>query len=380
MQGFMAEFEGYIAAQDEIEMSEVPVKFPRLARYSFMTWGQIVDSFVEDAKLKALVSSLWGYFGLPPSKLASIYYAMPFMAYLREGGYYPKGRSQDISRAFVRFIEERGGTVLLKTPVEEIVVEDHAARGVKTKNGDTYTSRVVVSNANAHDTFRRMMSEEAYLADYLAKLDTYEVSLSSFQVFLGLKEDLVRKNGVTDSEIFCETGYDPDAAYRSLLAADVENGGFGLTLYDNLYDGYSPKGKNTVNIISLQGFDHWKPYEDAYKKGNKTEYDKEKTRMADILIRRVEEKFLPGLSDAIEVKEVGTPLTNLRYTSNTRGAIYGFDQRLNNSGPTRLGHKTPIRNLYLSGAWTRPGHGYSAVLWSGLSCFGEIMNEWTDAG
>jgi all-trans-retinol 13,14-reductase len=379
MQGFMDDFDGFMQAQNEIEMSDVPVKFPRLAKYSFSTWGQIVDSFVEDAKLKAIVSSLWGYFGLPPSKLASIYYAMPFMGYLREGGYYPKGRSQDISRAFVRFIEERGGTVLLKTAVDEIVVKNHAARGVKTKNGDLYTSRVVVSNANAHDTFRKMMNEEAYLADYLGKLDAYDVSLSSFQVFLGLKEDLVRKHGVTDSEIFYETSYDGDAAYNVMLAADIENCGFGLTLYDNLYEGYSPKGKNTVNIIALQGFDHWKPYEDAYKKGDKTEYNKEKTRMADILIRRVEGTFLPGLSDAIEVKEIGTPLTNLRYTRNTRGAIYGFDQTLNNSGPTRLGHKTPIQNLYLAGAWTRPGHGYSAVLWSGLSCFGEIMNEWTDS-
>jgi prolycopene isomerase len=224
------------------------------------------------------------------------------------------------------------------------------------------------------------MSEESCPADYLARLDANDVSLSSFQVFLGLGEDLVGKHGVTDSEIFYETGYDADAAYRAMLAADIENCGFGLTLYDNLYEGYSPKGKNTVNIISLQGFDHWKRYEDAYERGEKTEYNKEKARMADVLIGRVEDRFLPGLSDAIEVKEIGTPLTNLRYTRNTRGAIYGFDQTLNNSGPTRLGHKTPVRNLYLAGAWTRPGHGYSAVLWSGLSCFGEIMNEWTDSG
>jgi all-trans-retinol 13,14-reductase len=41
-----------------------------------------------------------------------------------------------------------------------------------------------------------------------------------------------------------------------------------------------------------------------------------------------------------------------------------------------LGHETPIGNLYLAGAWTQPGHGYSAVLWSGLECFGEIMQKW----
>ena len=98
--------------------------------------------------------------------------------------------------------------------------------------------------------------------------------------------------------------------------------------------------------------------------------------MADILIKRLENTLLPGLSQAIEVMEIGTPLTNVRYTSNYRGAIYGWDQTVNNSGQSRLPHTTPIKNLYLSGAWTKPGHGYSAVLRSGLSCFAEIMQSW----
>jgi prolycopene isomerase len=98
--------------------------------------------------------------------------------------------------------------------------------------------------------------------------------------------------------------------------------------------------------------------------------------MADILIDQAEKTLLPGLRSAIDVIEIGTPLTNVRYTGNYRGAVYGFDQTLNNSGQNRLGHKTPIKNLYLAGAWSRPGHGYGAVIPSGLECFGEIMQEW----
>ncbi|MGD0201119.1 MAG: hypothetical protein ABSD27_10265, partial [Bryobacteraceae bacterium] len=104
-------------------------------------------------------------------------------------------------------------------------------------------------------------------------------------------------------------------------------------------------------------------------------YRAEKERIADIYIRQAE-KVLPGLAKAIEVQEIGTPLTNVRYTGNYRGSIYGWDQTLDNSGMRRLGHSTPVKNLYLSGAWTRPGGGYSAVLWSGLECFGEIMRTW----
>jgi prolycopene isomerase len=149
-----------------------------------------------------------------------------------------------------------------------------------------------------------------------------------------------------------------------------------LTLYDNLFEGYSPKGKNTVNIIALQGYDPWEKYAPDYWNGNKTAYRAEKERMARVLIERAEKTFLPGLSKAIEVMEVGTPLTNIRYTRNYRGAVYGWDQTLDNSGQTRLPHKTPVKNLFLAGAWTRPGHGYSAVIMSGLECFGEIVQGW----
>jgi len=259
--------------------------------------------------------------------------------------------------------------------VEEILVKDHTAYGVRTSDGKEYTGKVVVSNANAHDTFHTMMKEDDSLKEYLARMDQFSVSLSSFQVFLGLKKDLVGKVGITDTEIFCTTTYDPEAEYKDAVNAEVE-GGFGLTLYDNVYKGYSPKGKNTLNIITLQGYDHWKKHEADYFKGKKDAYRKEKERMADILIDQVEETLLPGLRDAIEVKEIGTPLTNVRFTGNYRGAIYGWDQTLDNSGESRLPHTTPIKSLYLSGAWTKPGHGYGGVIWSGLECFGEIMQKW----
>jgi all-trans-retinol 13,14-reductase len=376
MKGVANDINKLSSAKGEVDMSRFPMDFPYLYNSFNKTWGQIVDARIKNPKLKAIISALWGYYGLPPSKLASIYYALPTINYLQEGGYYPKGRSQKISDAFVAFIEERGGKVMLNTKVQEILVKDHSAYGVKSSDGKEYIGKVVVSNANAYDTFHTMMKEGEYLKEYLARMDQFSVSLSCFQIFLGLKKDLVKEAGITDTEIFYETGYDPEAGYQACLNADVENSGFGLTLYDNLYKGYSPEGKNTLNILILQGYDHWKKYEADYFKGNKTEYRKEKERMAEILIRQVEKTLLPGLSKAIEVKEIGTPLTNLRYTGNYRGAIYGFDQTLDNSGQSRLPHSTPIDNLYLAGAWTRPGHGYGAVIPSGLECFGEIMQKW----
>jgi prolycopene isomerase len=376
MRGLNADVQKLSQAQGQIDMSRFPVEFPYLVKGSSMTWGQMVDARLRDPRLKAIVSALWGYYGLPPSRLSPFYYALPTWSYLEDGGYYPVGKSQKISDALVKFIKERGGQVRLGTRVQEILVKDHAACGARTEAGEEFKARVVISNASAPDTFRKLLPAAEVPADYLRKLDGYSISLSSFQVYLGLKKDLVGELGIKDTEIFYHTGYDPEADYREALAGNVEAGGFCATLYDNLYPGYSPKGKNTLNLLTLSGYEPWRKYEADYLVGNKTEYKAEKERMADVLIARAEKALLPGLRDAIEVREVGTPLTNLRYTANPRGAVYGWDQTLDNSGSTRLPHKTPVRNLYLAGAWTRPGHGYGGVLWSGLECFGEIVKEW----
>jgi prolycopene isomerase len=191
-----------------------------------------------------------------------------------------------------------------------------------------------------------------------------------------LKEDLIRKLRIADSEVFIEPSYDPDAGYAIAQNADVERGGVGAMLYDNIYRGYSPAGKNTINLMVLQGYGPWEKFEHAYLAGNKAAYRKEKERMADVLIRKAEKTLLPGLTRAVEVREAATPLTVVRYTGHHRGAIYGWDQTVNNSGSTRVGHATPIKDLYLAGAWSRPGHGYGAVIPSGLECFAEIVKGW----
>lgn len=376
MKGLKQDLSKYSKAKGNVDMSRFPTEFPYLFKFFNKVWGEIVDARIKNPKLKAIVSSLWGYYGLPPSKLASLYYALPTIGFLEEGGYYPRGKSQKMSNAFMKFIEDKGGKVMLRTKVEKILVKDHSAYGVVTSEGKEFTGKVVVSNANAYDTFHTMMEQNDQLKAYLEKMDKFTTSLSSFQIFLGLNKDLVNEIGIKDTEIFYETGYDTEATYQAMLNAKVEDGGYGLTLYDNLYKGYSPEGKNTLVIIVLQGFNHWEQYEKDYWEGNKTAYNAEKNRMADILIEKVEKSFLPGLTKAIEVKAIGTPLTNVRFTCNYRGAIYGWDQTLDNSPPRRLPHKTPIKNLYLSGAWTNPGGGYSAVLSSGLECFGEIMKSW----
>ncbi len=376
MKGLRADLGRLAGNNASVHMNRFPQDYPFAYNYAGKTWGEMMGTQVKNLRLQAILSALWTYYGLPPSKLSALFYALPTLGYLEQGGYYIKGRSQKLSNALVGYIEEKGGKVLLTKRATRILTKDHSAYGVQCDDGSEFTGRVVISNADAFNTFHRLLGEGDNTKEYLATLDRFSISLSSFQIFLGLKKDLVGELGMKDSEIFYETGYDPDQSYLSALNANVDEGSYIVTLYDNLYKGYSPPGKNTLTIMTLQGYDHWKRFEADYFRGNKREYRIEKERMAERLIGNVEKTLMPGLSAAIEVKEIGTPLTNVRYTGNYRGAIYGWNQTVDNSGEARLPHNTPIRNLYLVGAWTRPGHGYGGVLSSGLECFGQIMREW----
>jgi prolycopene isomerase len=156
----------------------------------------------------------------------------------------------------------------------------------------------------------------------------------------------------------------------------VEKGSFGVTLYDSLFEGYSKPGTSTLKLVFLTGYEPWRKFEADYRLGRKEAYNKEKERWTNTLIRRAEEELIPGLSSMIEVKESATPLTNWFFTRNTEGAIYGFEQAMNNAYMNRIDNRTPVKGLYLAGAWGNPGGGYTAVLRSGQITFGKIVEDW----
>ena len=73
--------------------------------------------------------------------------------------------------------------------------------------------------------------------------------------------------------------------------------------------------------------------------------------MTQSLIQLVESHY-PGFKDLIEYAELSTPLTVEHFDASDRGAIYGIPcipERLDQSW---IGARTPIKNLYLTGADT----------------------------
>jgi prolycopene isomerase len=220
----------------------------------------------------------------------------------------------------------------------------------------------------------QMIPPEAVPNDYLNKLNSYRPSISSFIVWLGLNREIGQKVKAFSTHI--STGQSAESDYEACIRGDIEKVGFGVCVYDNVFEGYSVPGTSTLQLLTLSGYEPWRRFEKDYRAGNKNAYRKEKERWTDILIKRAEEALIPGLSSMVEVKESATPLTNWRYTGNTDGAIYGFEQSMDNAYMNRISNRTPVKGLYLAGAWGDPGGGFTGVFRSGQSAFQALMEDW----
>lgn len=254
------------------------------------------------------MSSLWGYYGLPPPRLSGFYYAVATGGYLKNGSYYIKKRSQDLSYALANVIEGSNGKILYETLAQEILVKNGTVTGVSITGGKVLPARAVVSNASALTTFNKMLPQGTVPADYLKKLHGYRPSLSTFIVWLGLNREWRGK--IKGYTYHVSSGLGAEADYQACLRGEIDKCSFGVAIYDNLFEGYSSPGTSTIMLLVLSGYEPWKRFKADYRAGRKDEYDKEKARWVEILIRRAEEQVIPGLSSLIEVKEAATPLTN----------------------------------------------------------------------
>lgn len=350
--------------------------YRRLWRVWNITLGELLGGYVKDPAAQEFLATLWGYYGLPPSKLSAFYFAVATGGYLRDGSTYIKPRSQSLSSALADVITAAGGEISYGAEVKQIAVSKGAVHGIQIADGKTIPAQVVVSNASAPDTLNKMLPRKSLPTDYLEKLAQYRPSISSFIVWLGLNQDLRGKVKAYSS--FVSSGRGPEADYESYMKGAVDEGTFIVTLYDKLYDSYSEPGTSTVQLFFLSGFEPWRRFEGDYKAGRKDSYYQQKEEWTQTLIRRAEEAVIPGLSSMIETMEAATPLTNWRFTRNPEGAIYGYEQALNNTFINRIANDTPVQGLYLASAWGNPGGGYAAVLSSGYQTAQKVVSDWID--
>ena len=107
-----------------------PVQYRKMWSIRNKTLADFLNDHVKSPELQGVLSSLWGYYGLPPSRLSAFYYANATGEYLRHGSFYIKERSQNLSNALAEAIEGRGGKILYNTEAEKIFLKDGSVTGV----------------------------------------------------------------------------------------------------------------------------------------------------------------------------------------------------------------------------------------------------------
>ncbi len=339
--------------------------------YLNSTMADFINDFFTDKLLISAMTALTGMLGDGPDNISGLVFAAMWNSYHRGGYYYFEGGSQAIATALEEVIEKNGGEVLVDTLVTKIIVEDGKAVGVKTDDGKIYKSKYVVSNANAMDTFNKLVGKEYLEEDFLKELNEMEVGAAIFNVYIGVNKDYNHLFAGTSHQIIVNEFDDYTKIFKPMKDGDIEKIQFGIANYSNLEPGIAPKGKNVISVVTLMPYD-WHDGWDESK--GKVAYNKLKNEVAQKLITRIE-KVLPGLRSKMEVLEVATPRTDEHYTLNTKGSIYGWANSVEQSMLNRLAQVTPIDNLLLAGAWTFPAGGQSAVLMSGLTAANMIISD-----
>jgi all-trans-retinol 13,14-reductase len=357
-----------------LRLLSYPARFPNLVKFRNKTHQQFLDTFFRNGRLKEMLGSGWGYLGLNNPRISALYCIGMYMSYHTGGAWYPVGGYQSMSDAFAHCFRENGGTLRVKTKVKRILVEDNRAVGVELDNGEQLRAGRVISNADTKRTFLDLVGEEHLERSFLARVRRLQQSVSGFVVHLGVQMELPEELHCGCVMCFPDYGIAEDqfrAAARNEMVTAPGRFGFGLSVATLKDPGLAPAGCHALDIIYMPA-----PYGYAnnWMKMDRTKYDELKEKIADALIMAAE-KLIPGLSRHIVVRDISTPLTYERYTSATEGGWYDSSCTPEQSLLNRMTAKTPIENLYLSGAKAFPGPGMFGAIQSGLFTADIILNR-----
>eukprot|EP01083_Nonionella_stella_P286478 975109_1 len=170
-------------------------------KYTKMTANEVIDKYIFDSKLKAIIGGGqlidWC---LIPSK-ASWWVVAAMMNYYIDGAYYPKGGSNNIPLSIIPVITNVGGNVLCRAKVKQILINEktHKAYGVLMENnGDIIKAPLVISGVGVHTLFWELLptkyagkfdEELKYLEDK-KELEPSYGHMTAFITFNGTSEEL----------------------------------------------------------------------------------------------------------------------------------------------------------------------------------------------
>jgi len=354
--------------------------------YALMTTEAYLKQRFESEKLRALVASQWGDFGLPPSQSAFCIHAI-LVNHFFNGAAYPVGSSEAIAESIVPIIEAAGGKVVTSHAVEEIIVENGKATGVRVKNlrppegvidaTSEIQSPIIVSCAGAYNTYVKLLKtdETADFKQRILDFNRRNPPVSHISIYLALK-DSAKKLDLHGENHWIYDTWDHETTYKH--RENWVSRGRPPMAYLSLPSLKDPNAEShTAEIITFAPYAEYSAWKDQPWHKRDEAYKALKEKAAQLLIQFVDERYR-GFADLVDFYEVSTPVTTEHMTGHDQGAIYGLasvPERYDIDASPWCQVHTPVKNLYLTGA-DSTSLGIAGAMMGGVATCTHIMKPW----
>jgi all-trans-retinol 13,14-reductase len=336
--------------------------FQRCREMAFQPLKSYLDHRFQDQRLKAVVASQWGDYGLPP-QLASLGTHAVIAHHYLEGGYYPVGSGASLGSAIAKVVREAGGELKVRSRVRRILVEGGRATGVELEDSKglrRVSASEIYSDAGAQATYGKLLPAGLIDKDEMEEI-TSAFPYGVVTLYLGLKSRCEHL-GIHGQNFWIYDGFDHDVLWekRNQLAQGMASACY--LSFPGLKDPAATKP--TAEIIApldYSVFQRWGG-EKWMKRGQ--EYRSLKERISEALLDFVESR-IPGFRAQIAYAELSTPLSVEHFTGHRKGAIYGYPGIPRRYGLKSLKAKTPLKGLSLVGADVG-GLGIAGAMMGGL--------------
>jgi len=233
-------------------------------------------------------------------------YGIVFSNFMSEGVFTFSGGTDELVHAMRAELVKNRVELFNHAQVERIVVEQGRVRGVLA-NGRYIEARCVLSNANVKSTIEKLVGAEHVSPAYLAAARAVRLSNSSCQVFLGVAR------GASIPFIGDLVFHSDRPTFDSPALCDFHG-------QSRTFSVYYPKtrpGSDRYAIVSSSNarWEDWAELDEAA-------YERAKERLTEDTLACLE-RYLPGVRDKIEHREVATPRTFAFYTQHPLGTSFG---------------------------------------------------------
>ena len=315
-------------------LRDLPI-FPRLLKLGKMS-GEEYGSHFSDPLLRSFFST--GDVG----KLTAIAMIMSLGWMHEENAGYCIGGSQAIIRLITSRIADLGGKVRYKARVERILVENDTAVGVQLANGEIVRADWVISAADGYATIFEMLGGQ-YADETIREIyDERHTFASYLQVSLGIGMDLRDQPAMLSCILKQPVQIDPQT--------DTNHLAFRFFHFD---PSFAPPGSTAVtSLLPTRNFEYWINLRATYP----ALYQAEKHRVAEAVIDLLERR-IPGVRRAIEVTDVSTPATVMRYTGNWKASQEGWLIEPGDGFKPLPNILPGLKRFMMIGQWVMPGGG-----------------------